>query len=94
MGTWSFSLGSEAVRCLTGLSALLTLRTERAVGNDRTMFILVRLRIYPTVNRGKETITRKIKEIHLKSAETLALSIGLILMLAGAVVESVAINSL
>lgn len=96
VGTWSFSLGGEAIPFLNRITRVFDL-AHRAGLWEMTgqLFITCSLAHISTVlTSGKDTTTRKIRDIYLKKDETLILVIGFALMLVGAVIESIAINSL
>ncbi|PKM75287.1 MAG: hypothetical protein CVU92_02110 [Firmicutes bacterium HGW-Firmicutes-17] len=50
--------------------------------------------IATVLTNGKNTVSRKIRDIHLTTAEKIVLMTGLGLMMIGAIIESIAINSL
>lgn len=96
VGTWSFSMGGAAVPLFGRIIRTFDL-AHRAGLWEMTgqLFITCAVaRIATITTSGKNTMTRKIKDIHLSKPEIALLAIGLVLMLIGAFVESNAINAL
>lgn len=96
VGTWSFSLGGEAIPFLYRITRIFDL-AHRAGLWEMTGQLLITCslaHISIVLNSGKDTVTRKIKSIRLKKSEAFVLIVGFALMAVGAVIESIAINSL
>ncbi|BCJ93183.1 hypothetical protein acsn021_07520 [Anaerocolumna cellulosilytica] len=96
LGTWSFSMGGTSIPLMNRINRTFDI-VHRAglwemIGQLLITCALARIAIVLT--SGKETKTRKIQEINLTKAEKFTLTSGFILMLVGAVIESVAINML
>lgn len=94
LGTWSFSVESEAVPLLNRITRTFDL-FHRAGLWEMTGQLLITCslaHIATVLTSGKNTITRKIREINLSRSEKLLLVLGFALMMIGAVVESIAIN--
>lgn len=95
-GTWSFSLGGEAIPFIYRITRTFDL-AHRAGLWEMTGQLLITCslaHISTVLTSGKDTITRKIRHIHLKKDEAFVSIIGFVLILVGAVIESIAINSL
>ncbi len=96
LGTWSFSVQSEAVPLLNRITRTLDL-AHRAGLWEMTGQLLITCslaHISIVLTNGKNTTTKKFRDIHLTWLEKLTLVMGFILMFIGAVVESIAINAL
>jgi hypothetical protein len=96
VGTWSFSVESEAVPLLHRITRTFDL-VHRAGLWEMTGQLLITCslaHIATVLTSGKITTTKKFREIHLSRSEKYALAMGFILMLIGAIVESIAINTL
>ncbi len=96
LGTWSFSMAGEAVPLLDRIVHTFDL-TRRAGLWEMLGQLLITCavaHIATILTNGKTTVTRKIREINLSTAEKLVLMTGFSLMLIGAIVESLAINVL
>ncbi len=97
LGTWSFSITDEVVPPLIGRIARTFDLMHRAGLWEMTGQLLITCavaHIAMVLTSGKNTVTRKIRDIHLTRAERTILTIGFTLMLVGAVIESIAINTL
>jgi hypothetical protein len=96
LGTWSFSIESEAVPLIGRIVGTFDL-AHRAGLWEITGQLLITCavaHIAIVLTSGKKTVTRKIRDIHLTRAEKTVLIIGFALMLVGAAIESIAINAL
>ena len=96
LGTWSFSMAGEAIPLLERIVRTFDL-THRAGLWEMLGQLLITCavaHIATILTNGKKTVTRKIRDIHLSTAEKIVLMTGLGLMLVGAIIESIAINSL
>jgi hypothetical protein len=96
LGTWSFSMTGESVPFLDRITGTFDLGNRAGLWEMMgQLFITCSLaHISMIMTNGKDTINRKIKDIHLKKSEKFVLIIGFALMLVGAIVESVAIKNL
>lgn len=96
VGTWSFSVESEAVP-LPG-RILRTFDLVHRAGlwemTGQALITCAVAQIATVLTSGRETFTRKIKDIRLTKSEKYLFVFGILLMLIGAIVESFAINSL
>jgi len=96
LGTWSFSVESEAVPLLGRITRTFDL-VHRAGLWEMTGQLLITCaiaHIVTVLTSGKETATRNIREIRLANSEKTALMVGIVFILIGAVVESISINTL
>ena len=96
LGTWSFSMAGPAAPLWDRVLRTFDL-THRAGLWEMTGQMLIACtaaRIALIRTSGKTTVTRSLRDVRLTRAEGLTLVSGLILMLAGAFVESRAILSL
>jgi len=96
LGTWSFSMTSEAIPLLERIVRTFDL-THRAGLWEMLGQLLITCavaHIATVLSSGKNTVTRKIRDIQLTTAEKIILATGFALMLVGAIIESFAINSL
>lgn len=94
LGTWSFSVESEAVPLLGRITRTFDL-VHRAGLWEMMGQLLVTCaiaHIATVLTSGKNTVTRKIREIRLKNSEKAALMVGIVFILIGAVIESISIN--
>lgn len=96
LGTWSFSSAGEAVPLLSRITHTFNL-TRRAGLWEMMGQLLITCAIAHVatiLTSGKNTVTRKIKDIRITNPEKLLLAAGFVLMFIGAVIESIAINAL
>ncbi len=96
LGTWSFSMGTEAVPLLSRITRTFDLLHRAGLWemSGQLLITCAAAHIATILTSGKTTITKSFRDIHLSKAEKLALLIGLAFMLIGAVVESIAISAL
>lgn len=96
LGTWSFSLAGDAVPLLDRIGGVYNLAHRAAVwemaGQLLVTCALADIALVQT--NGKKTVTRTFRDIHMSKSEKMVLTTGFILMLAGAVVEALAIGAL
>lgn len=96
LGTWSFSMGEPAVPLIDRV--LRTFDLARRAGlwemTGQMLIACASARVALVRTSGKTTVTRNLREVRLTRAERTALATGLLLMLAGAFVESRAILAL
>jgi hypothetical protein len=96
LGTWSFSVESEAVPLLDRILRTFDL-VHRAGLWEMTgqLFVVTSTaRIAIVRTSGKETLTGKFNDIRLWKSEIFILALGIAFILVGALVESIAINTL
>ena len=93
LGTWSFTVNTNSAPLVARL-----LRTFDIVHNAGLLEMYGQLLItsalatkYLVITEGRNTITRKIREIQFSKAELFTLICGFLLIFAGALVESRAI---
>ncbi|SHI22688.1 hypothetical protein SAMN02745823_03626 [Sporobacter termitidis DSM 10068] len=96
VGTWSFSLGGEAIPFLNRITRTFDLVHRAGLWEMMGQLLITcsLAHISTVLTSGKNTTIQKITDIHLKKDEILVSIIGFALMSAGAVIESIAINSL
>lgn len=96
LGTWSFSVESEPVPLLRRFIRTFDLLHRAGLWEMMGQLLITCsvARIAVVLTSGKNTITRKLSDIRLSMPEKRGLAFGLVLMLIGAVVESLAIHSL
>ncbi|HBR03878.1 MAG TPA: hypothetical protein DD738_14860 [Ruminiclostridium sp.] len=94
LGTWSFSVESEPVALPARLLRTFDL-AHRAGLWEMTGQLLIACsaaHIATILTSGKNTVTKKIRDIRISKSERITFVIGSSLMLIGAIVESIAIN--
>ncbi|MFD1174918.1 hypothetical protein ACFQ3W_01175 [Paenibacillus puldeungensis] len=96
LGTWSFSVTSEAVPLLGRFTRTFDLAHRAGLWEMLGQLVVTcaAAQIATVRTSGKTTVTRKFKDIHPSTGEKVAFLGGILLMLVGAVVESIAINSI
>ena len=96
LGTWSFSMGGPAVPLLDRVLRTFDLAHRAGLWEmmGQMLIACAAARITLIRTSGKVTINRSLRDVRLTRAEGLTLVLGLLLMLAGAFVESRAILSL
>ena len=96
LGTWSFAAADTAVPLIARITHSFDLVHKAGLWEmmGQLLITCAVAHIATVLTNGKETVTRKIKDVHLTTAEKIALTAGFALMLAGAIIESIAINSL
>ena len=96
LGTWSFSMGGPAVPLLDRVLRTFDLAHRAGLWEmmGQMLIACAAARIALIRTSGKVTVNRSLWDVRLTGAEGLTLVLGLILMLAGAFVESRAILSL
>ena len=98
LGTWSFSMGDTASapalisRILGTFDVVHRAGVWEMMGQMLITCALAQITIIRS--NGKQTTTRKFKEIHLTRSEKLVLLLGFVMMLTGAIIESIAINNI
>lgn len=96
LGTWSFSVESGVVSSLIERIVGIFDLTQRAGLWEMAGQLSITCGIANIAvvrSSGMNTTKRNIREIHLSNSEKVAILTGIILMLAGAVVESISINA-
>lgn len=96
LGTWSFSMAGEAPPLFDRVFGAFDLIHRAGLWEmmGQLLITCAVAHIAIILTSGRKTVTRKIRHIHLTRAEKIALMIGLSLMMIGAIIESIAINSL
>ncbi|WP_058301764.1 hypothetical protein [Gorillibacterium timonense] len=96
LGTWSFSMGGEAVPLLNRITRTFDLVHRAGLWEmmGQLLITCALAHIATILTSGKTTVTRKFREIHLTRSESIVLITGFALMLTGAIIESLAIHSL
>ncbi|MHB8072383.1 hypothetical protein [Desulfosporosinus fructosivorans] len=96
LGTWSFSMAGEAVPLLDRVTRTFDLTHRAGIWEmmGQLLITCAVAHIATVLTSGKKTVTRKIRDIHLTSAEKIVLISGFALMLVGAIIESIGINTL
>lgn len=94
LGTWSFSIESEAPSLLDRLLGMADITARSGlwemVGQMVTTCALAHIALVRTT--GRATLTRNFRDVRVPKPERIAVFIGLVLMLAGAIIEGIAIN--
>jgi len=96
LGTWSFSVEAEAIPLMDRIIGMFdTVHRAGILEMIGQLFITCSLaRIGIVLTNGKNTYTKKIKEVYFNKQEIAAFVIGIILMMIAAIIESGAINNL
>lgn len=96
LGTWSFSMAGPAVPLLGRVLRTFDFAHRAGLWEmmGQMLIACAAARIALVRTSGKTTVTRSLRDVRLTRAEGLTLVSGLILMLAGAFVESRAILSI
>ena len=94
LGTWSFSVESESVSLRARLLRTFDLAHRAGLWEMAGQLLIAcsTAHIATILTSGKNTVTRKIRGIRLSRSERTVFVAGIILMLIGAVVESIAIG--
>lgn len=95
LGTWSFSVESEAVPLIERIIGTFDIARRAALWEmmGQLLVTCAIAHIATIRSSGKNTVTRNIREIRLTNPEKAALLLGIIFMLIGALVESISINA-
>ncbi len=95
LGTWSFSVESEAVPLIERIIGSFDLAHRAGLWEmaGQLLITCAIAHIATVLSSGRDTVKRKISEIRLDNSEKVAILIGIVFMLIGAVVEGFAINS-
>ncbi|MFZ2456669.1 MAG: hypothetical protein WAX07_09350 [Candidatus Altiarchaeia archaeon] len=96
LGTWSFSVEHDAVPLLDRITRTFDLVHRAGLWEmmGQLLITCAVAHIATVLTSGKNTITKKINDIRLTKTEKTVLITGFVLMLTGAVVESIGINAL
>ncbi len=96
LGTWSFSMAGVAVPLHERIFRTFDLAHRAGIWEmiGQLLITCSVAHISIILTNGKQTVTRKFKNIHLMRAEKIVLMTGFILMFFGAIIESIAINSI
>lgn len=94
LGTWSFSEAEEAANLLGRLLRIFDLAHRGGLWEMTGQLLIAcsAAHITMVLTCGKNTVTKKIRDIRISKPERIAFVIGISLMLIGAIVESTAIN--
>lgn len=95
LGTWSFSVESTPVPLWGRILRTFDLIHRAGLWEMMGQLLIVSATtpIGIVLTNEKETTTRSIRSVHLTKAELCVLISGILFMLAGAVIESIAINA-
>jgi len=96
LGTWSFSVECAAVPLLDRILRTFDLVHRAGLWEMTGQLFAVTstARIAIVRTSGRETLTRKFSDIRLQKSEKIILALGIVFILVGALVESIAINTL
>lgn len=96
LGTFSFSMVNESVPLLARITRTFDVFHRAGLWEMSGQLLITCsvAHISTILTSGKTTITKSFKEIHMTRNEKLIFSVGLLLMLIGAAIESISINSL
>lgn len=96
LGTWSFSVESVAVPLFARFLRTFDLAHRAGLWEmiGQLLITCATAHISIILTNGKNTDTKNIRSIRLPKSEQLVLVLGIALMIVGAVVESIAINSM
>ncbi len=96
LGTWSFSIESIAPPLLNRILNIFDLTNKAALWemSGQLLITCAIARISIVKSCGKETKKTSFKEIQLEKLEKIIVLTGIALMLIGAIIESIAINTL
>mgnify|MGYP000852397332 FL=1 len=96
LGTWSFSVESESLPLITRLLRTFDLLHRAGLWemSGQLLFTCSLAQSAIVLTNGKNTTTGKIKDIHLIRSERIAIVVGILFLLVGALVESTAINNI
>lgn len=95
LGTWSFSVQSEAIPLINRIVCTFDLIHKAGLWEMMGQLLITcsLAHIAMVLMNGKNTTTKKIRQISLSKAEALILATGIMFMIIGAIVESIAIHS-
>ena len=96
LGTWSFSVEREAVSLMSRITGTFNIFHRAGLWEmmGQLLITCATAHIATVLTSGKETVTKKIKDIRLAKSEKTVFVGGITLMLMGAVIESIGINSI
>lgn len=96
LGTWSFSVESTPVPLCGRVLRTFDLAHRAGLWEMLGQLLIVSATapIGIVITNGKETTTRSLRSVRLSKAEWWVLISGIVLMLTGAIVESIAINTI
>ncbi len=96
LGTWSFTVASAAPPLLTRILGVFDILHKAALWEMTGQLLITcsLAQIAIVRDSGKYTMATKFKDMELNKAETISLLLGLLLMIIGALVESIAITGL
>ncbi len=96
LGTWSFSVESEAVPLIDRIAGVFDIVHRAGLWEMAGQLLICCAIAHISIiqSSGNETKKRRIRDIRLTNPEKAALFIGIIFMVIGAVLESISINTL
>lgn len=96
LGTWSFSVESEAIPLIDRIAGVFDLAHRAGLWEMAGQLMICCAIAHISIIRssGTETVKRSFKDIRLTNSEKAALLVGVVFMLLGAAVESISINTL
>lgn len=96
LGTWSFSVESVSVPLFARFLRTFDLAHRAGLWEmlGQLLIACATAHISIILTNGKQTDTKKIRSIRLLKSEWLVIVLGIFFMIVGAVVESIAINSI
>lgn len=96
LGTWSFSVDTEAVPILDRVIGVFDIAHRAGLWEMAGQLLICCAIAHISIiqSKGTETVKRSFKDIRLSNSEKAALLIGIVFMVIGALVESFSINSL
>lgn len=94
LGTWSFSHGNDSPPLIERLTGMMDIVHRSGLWEMTGQLLITCALAHMALVRttGKATTTRHIRDTRLAPPERTAVAIAIILMLAGAIIESIAIN--
>ncbi len=96
LGTWSFSVDTEAVPILGRVIGVFDIAHRAGLWEMAGQLLICCAIAHISIiqSKGSKTVKRSFKDIRLSNSEKAALFTGIIFMVIGALVESFSINSL
>ncbi|ROR23981.1 hypothetical protein EDD66_112112 [Mobilisporobacter senegalensis] len=96
LGTWSFSMAGPAVPLLDRIIRTFDIAHKAGLWEMMGQLLITCsiAHIAVILTNGKKTVTRKVRDIRLTKGEKMVLMTGIVFMLAGAIIEGIAINTI
>ncbi len=96
LGTWSFSVESASPPLFDRIAGIFDLAHRAGLWEMAGQLLITCATAHMAIvlTSGKDTVTRKFREIRLSHSEKAALLLGLLFLLLGALIESLAISTL